>query len=303
MALKQCPCCGQQVSVGAEFCPHCGEPFRKRHGVFYYTLAVIGSLIVIGLLAEAAYWLFVTVPAKSRSALTEERESCERHLEQIQLAFSTWALDHDDRYPFNVSTNAGGTLELRGPATNGVDSNSLVHFLSLSNELGTPLFLACPSSPTRRASSWTSLAQTNISYRLHARSNTTGSGILVFCPIHKRAVGCKGGIRYVWSEDEEENKEQAEEQAIAERAKAAEETQKQAKLAFEQAALEGKRAREQRGLEREVSDIKQGEVHTWVLKNGENFAATFVKLQGTNVLVKATAGLDKYGNQLYKFSP
>src|ERR1017187_3622174 len=273
--LKHCPCCGREISFEAEFCPHCGKPFRQRHSVFYYTLSVVGSLILLSLLDLAAYGIFVAVPKKAAAARREERESCERNLEMIQLAFHTWAIHHDGNYPFNVSTNAGGTLELREPTTSGIDANSLVHFLRVSNELPTPLFLACPSDSARRGYAWTNLAQTNISYHLHTRTNTATRGSFVFCPIHHIAAGIDDGIdrtHYVWSEPEEEARAQADEQKAMEETRAAEEKEKQAaeraRIAFEQAALEGRQRREQREFESEVSTIKLGLSHTWVLKSG-----------------------------------
>ena len=35
---------------------------------------------------------------------------CANNLKEIGIAFKTWALDHNDQFPFNVSTNSGGTL-------------------------------------------------------------------------------------------------------------------------------------------------------------------------------------------------
>src|ERR1035441_9814531 len=39
--------------------------------------------------------------------------SCQNNLKQIGLSLRTWAIDNDGQFPFNVSTNAGGTREPR----------------------------------------------------------------------------------------------------------------------------------------------------------------------------------------------
>src|ERR1700690_2770460 len=60
---------------------------------------------------------------------------CVNNLKQIGLSFRTWALDNDGKFPFNVSTNAGGTMEFCATGADGFDSNAAVHFQVMSNEL------------------------------------------------------------------------------------------------------------------------------------------------------------------------
>jgi hypothetical protein len=57
-----CPTCGRDVSRAAKTCPQCGHPFivEVKHSVFYYVVAVIGSLLVIGTILEVLRWLLVT---------------------------------------------------------------------------------------------------------------------------------------------------------------------------------------------------------------------------------------------------
>ncbi len=50
--LPGCPDCGHLVSGRAETCPGCGRPLKKRRGVFFYTAAVVGSLILLCLIAS-----------------------------------------------------------------------------------------------------------------------------------------------------------------------------------------------------------------------------------------------------------
>jgi endogenous inhibitor of DNA gyrase (YacG/DUF329 family) len=184
-ALRPCPVCGREVSDEADFCPHCGKPFRKRHGVFYYVCAVIGSLVGLGLIAGIAYSILFAVPQALEHKRSRERASCESSLKQIGLSFRTWAIEHDGNFPFNLPISAGGTLELCSRDTNGIDANSLRHFLAISNELYSPNILACPCLYTLE---WTNLVQTNISYHLHtARQGDSSSGILAYCPRSTRS--------------------------------------------------------------------------------------------------------------------
>ncbi len=86
--------------------------------------------------------------------------SCKNNLKQIGLSFKVWALDNNDRFPMQVSTNDGGTREfVFGP-------NAFVHFAAMSNELSSPAVLLCPEETRRvRAKNFTAdLANSKISY-------------------------------------------------------------------------------------------------------------------------------------------
>jgi len=84
--------------------------------------------------------LFV-LPLCARRQIRSSRVNCVNNLKQIGLAFRTWALDNQDKYPMQVSVTNGGTMELvnSGPA--------FVHYLVMSNELSTPKILICPEEP------------------------------------------------------------------------------------------------------------------------------------------------------------
>lgn len=128
-----------------------------------------------------------------------QRNSCQRNLREIGLAFKVWALDHNDQYPFNVSTNAGGTLELCQPDQDGFDQNALAHFLIISNELTTPLLLVCPNDHGKHpASDFTSLRELNVTYRLRTGANINSQNpqeILAVCPLDGNSLYCDGNVR------------------------------------------------------------------------------------------------------------
>jgi hypothetical protein len=91
---------------------------------------------------------------------------CPSNLKQTALGFCLYASDHEDRFPWQLTTNLGGTLEY-------LDSSQVYrHFSSISNELQNPKILVCPSDSSRtRSMNWTSLTNANISYFIVMSTN------------------------------------------------------------------------------------------------------------------------------------
>jgi hypothetical protein len=126
------------------------------------------------------------------------RLGCPNNLKQIGLAFRTWAIDNDGRFPFNVSTNAGGTMEFCARGADGFDSNAAQHFQVMSNELSTPRILVCPKDWSRKpAAGFPSLQSSNVSYRLHSGTNLNESNptaVLALCPFDGNTLNCDGSV-------------------------------------------------------------------------------------------------------------
>ena len=113
-------------------------------------------LIVIATLALLAA-LFL--PALVRGPKRGSRASCISNLKQVGLAFRMWSNDHNDLFPWQVSTNQGGSKEFSG------GREVFRHFEAISNELNSPKVLKCPSDPNRsRADYFTNFSNQNISY-------------------------------------------------------------------------------------------------------------------------------------------
>jgi prepilin-type N-terminal cleavage/methylation domain-containing protein len=112
-------------------------------------------MVVIALLAI----LVALMPCSASSSKTRaQRINCVNNLKQVGLSFRLWAGDNGDKYPMAVSTNVGGTMEL-------VAAGAIYpHFTAMSNELGTPKIIRCPSDDRNSATNFTSLSDSNISY-------------------------------------------------------------------------------------------------------------------------------------------
>ena len=152
--------------------------------------------LVLIVLALALLGYMVTRPPRywGRSS----RLGCDNNLKQIGLAFRTWAIDNGDQFPFNVSTNAGGTMEFCATGADGFDSNAALHFQVMSNELSTPRILVCPQDESRKpAPGFHNLQANNVSYRLHSGTNLNESNpaaVLAFCPFDGHTLHCDGSV-------------------------------------------------------------------------------------------------------------
>jgi hypothetical protein len=135
-----------------------------------------------------------SMPPLAQAKSQAQRIGCFNNMKQIGLAFRVWATDHQDQFPFNVSTNQSGTVQL-GEA--GVE-NSVRIFQTLANELGSPRILICPGDPTKRpATSFAALQPENVSYEVETGpevKETNPQEILARCPIHGTELLCDGSV-------------------------------------------------------------------------------------------------------------
>jgi hypothetical protein len=126
-------------------------------------------------------------------------EKCENNLKNIGLAFRFFATDNGDRFPFNVSTNDGGSMEFRRAGIQGYDANAFRHFQVMSNELSTPKILICPADAKKHeATNWSELRDQHVSYDLRSNPDLDESKpheVLVRCAIHGHVMLCDGSVQ------------------------------------------------------------------------------------------------------------
>jgi len=139
---------------------------RGRTGAF--TLVELLCVIaIIGILT--AFILSAVSQAKRRVLQT----GCADHLRQTTLAFQLFMHDHDGRFPMKVPMADGGSQEFvqNGYAVGGQFYFAYRHFQALSNELGTPKILICPTDLRVAATNFGGLQNSNLSYFVGVRAD------------------------------------------------------------------------------------------------------------------------------------
>jgi hypothetical protein len=115
---------------------------------FIAVVAVALALVLGGL------WL-----VRESTRPSAKRLGCTSQMRQIGLAFRTWGLDKDGRFPTSVSVTNEGARELAAAG----DVSFI--FKVMSNELSTTKILVCPNDANRTAATnFVALANTNLSY-------------------------------------------------------------------------------------------------------------------------------------------
>jgi hypothetical protein len=155
----------------------------------------IAGVVLVVLALALAGCFFACRPSDWRSS---SRLGCTNNLKQIGLAFRTWAIDNDGQFPFNVSTNAGGTMEYCARGADGFDTNAALHFQVMSNELSTPRILVCPKDSSRRhAAGFPSLQASNVTYLMRSGTNLNEgnpTAVLVVCPFDGNTLHCDASV-------------------------------------------------------------------------------------------------------------
>jgi hypothetical protein len=177
------------TGIPAIICGHIAHSRTRRSPNQYGGAGLAIAGFVMGYVSIFITILLVAMllPALAPAEAKSSRIGCANNMKQIGIAFKTWTLDNGDQFPFNVSTNQGGTLELCSRDSDGYDRNSAFHFQVMSNELSTPRILLCPHDSSKRpATDWQHLQPANVSYLVRSGTNITEVNpqeILAICPI------------------------------------------------------------------------------------------------------------------------
>jgi prepilin-type N-terminal cleavage/methylation domain-containing protein len=119
-------------------------------------LTLVELLVIIAIFALMAMLIY---PGGRQDKARALRVQCVNNLKQTGVAFDTWAKDHGEKFPMEISQTNGGTMEFVTGA------NEWRHFQIMSNELITPWVLICPADNARmRATNFTFLNNSNLSF-------------------------------------------------------------------------------------------------------------------------------------------
>jgi competence protein ComGC len=126
-------------------------------------------VVVIAVLFVLVWFL---IPALQRAKQKSERITCVNHLKQIGLAYRIWSNDNGDRFPASTPLTNGGWRDLLSRANAG--TYAWTNYATMSEELErSPRFLICPADERKPATSFSNLANTNISYFIVVSANDT----------------------------------------------------------------------------------------------------------------------------------
>jgi len=194
-------CFGILTGVPAIICGHIARDRARRLPAQYGGAGLALAGLVLGYIATVVTFLILPamlLPALARAKDRAQRINCTNNLKQLGLAFKTWELDNGGRFPFNVSTNQGGTFEFHSVGPGGYDVNGALHLAVLSNELATPRILVCPADSKQPATDFRTLTAANVTYQIYSGTNlSTPQAVLAVCPIHGNVLLSDGSFQYL----------------------------------------------------------------------------------------------------------
>ncbi|HOC55731.1 MAG TPA: DUF4190 domain-containing protein [Verrucomicrobiota bacterium] len=204
LGLGSVICLGPLAGIPAIVCGHLARGRARRAPAQYggAGFALAGLIMgYVSLLVTLVILPAMLLPALARAKDRAQRIQCANNMKQIGLAIRVWAIENEDSFPFNLSTNRGGTLELCLPGSDGFDRNTACHYRVMSNELCTPKILVCPADTKKQAAfNFSSLQPGNVSYSLCSGTNVSEvnpSVVLAICPIHNNVLLCDGSVQQI----------------------------------------------------------------------------------------------------------
>jgi prepilin-type N-terminal cleavage/methylation domain-containing protein/prepilin-type processing-associated H-X9-DG protein len=110
--------------------------------------SLIELLTVISIIAILASLLLVALASAQRKS---RQAGCINNLHQIGLGFTTFALDHEGKYPMDIPERLGGSMEYNDSRLieNTPFSRDYHHFRVLLNEIANVKILVCPADRGR----------------------------------------------------------------------------------------------------------------------------------------------------------
>jgi prepilin-type N-terminal cleavage/methylation domain-containing protein/prepilin-type processing-associated H-X9-DG protein len=152
---------------------------------------LVELLMVIGIIAVLASLLLVSLAsAKAKSRQT----ACLNNLRQLGLGFGSFALNQDGKYPADIPTNLGGSMEFKQSLviSNTTFSRDFHHFAAVSNEVPTVKVMTCPADRTRRpARDYGSFGNDALSYWVNVRATPYATASMLAGDWNVHAIGAR----------------------------------------------------------------------------------------------------------------
>jgi competence protein ComGC len=133
-------------------------------------LTITEVLLTIVLVAVL---VFIFLPRNTRTGVTATLVLCHANLRQMEDCFEQFTIDHNNKFPMQVSVTNGGSMEL--VAKGDVAST----FAVLSNYFKSPKILICPADTRKPARSIATLQNKNVSYFVSLDATLPTPGVIL----------------------------------------------------------------------------------------------------------------------------
>ena len=99
-------------------------------------------------LVAGALLLTLALPTLANGRSRSHLAQCFNNLRQIGAGFQSWAMGHEEQFPWQARPSDGGVNNVGGGFP--LASNPFIHFAVASNEFVTPRILVCPADAAKK---------------------------------------------------------------------------------------------------------------------------------------------------------
>jgi len=147
-------------TADAKFHSTMKSPLSHRGTKAFTLVELLTVVAIIGILAA------LLLPALQQGKARAKLVGCQSNLEQLGIAFHSFAHDHNSKFPMQTPFDQGGAQEFvqNGYRVNGEFYFAYRVFQSLADALATPNILICPTDTRLAATNFISLRNKNLSY-------------------------------------------------------------------------------------------------------------------------------------------